>query len=432
MTERDGWYEFRDGRRLVVPYLHSFSSFAKGRWVGRRVLSVLADEMHWSPPELQAAVSEGRLTINGFTCRDDTCFRHGDKLVHQVLRTEPSVPAARLELLSESSDLLVINKPAGVPVHHAGRFRRNSLVEILQHERPELGLSEPEGEVEGRVAGGEAETGGGSGDAERVGRRGVVEAARHRGGRRARGGLHVAHRLDRQVSGVLLLPRTAQAASELAFAFESGGVIKWYLARVRGCVAVGVTLTARAPILVTSAHGATSCACAEGGKAALTRVRSLGYDESSDTSLVLAEPWSGRPHQVRLHLAHLGHPIVNDSIYGGEEGGRRSCDTLTRKRGRGGGGVLEDDPGVHGSKEGGEEELGHTSSPSRGGGSHSTHTAEENEDEMWLHAWRYHCTTPTRSFHVTAPPPQWAQVFGPFTSPHDFSDDPALLSSELG
>ena len=198
---RGRWYEVRAGRRHVVPYLHDFASYAKGRWIGRRVVDVMSDEFpeQCSAEYLAEAAATGRLTINGEPATAERTFRHGDRLVHSILRVEPSVPATPIVVLHEGADVLGLGKPAGVPVHHAGRYRRNSLVEILQAERPDLQLG------------------------------------------RGNGGLHVLHRLDRQVSGVLLLPRSAAAAKALGAALQAGKMQKLYLARVSGRVGRGAS-----------------------------------------------------------------------------------------------------------------------------------------------------------------------------------------------
>lgn len=376
MTEdRSAWYEVRDGRRLVRPYHHSFTSFAKRRWVGRRVLDVMADEFPAQCTEayLAEAMSSQRLLLNGTAVRPVDTFRDGDKLEHIVVREEPSVPAAQIQLLHCSEDLLVIDKPAGVPVHHAGRFRRNSLVEILQAERPDLRLGD----------------GGG-----------------------ARGGIHVLHRLDRQTSGVLLLPRTAASAAELGGLMQSGQLRKQYVARVRGQMlpASGAPLEVREPVRVRSARGATTCDCHPDGKPACTRLRVLGYDALSDTSLLLCEPVTGRTHQIRLHTRHLGHPVANDPVYGAQ-----SAETAS------GADPTADAPC-------GSTEEGATKRARREGGmsareeaaAKAAEAAEAETEELWLHARSYSCAEPAPGapgFHYEAPLPAWAAPFLPLP-PH--------------
>ena len=410
MTEdRSAWYEIRDGRRMVRPYHHSFTSFAKRRWVGRRVLDVMADEfpMQCTEAYLAAAMSSQRLLLNGAAVRPEDTFRDGDKLEHIVVREEPSVPASPIQLLHCSEDLLVIDKPAGVPVHHAGRFRRNSLVEILQAERPEMRLAD----------------GGG-----------------------ARGGIHVLHRLDRQTSGVLLLPRTAASAAELGGLMQSGRLRKQYVARVRGQMPPASELVVREPVRVRSAHGATSCDCHADSKPACTRLRVLGYDVESDTSLLLCEPVTGRTHQIRLHARHLGHPVANDVVYGAPsaetppDGAAPAADAppaaaaptaeVTR------GSAAEGGTAKRARREGGRSAPGADAAKAAKAAkaAEAAEAAEAEAEELWLHARSYSCDEPAPGapgFHYEAPLPSWAAPFLPLP-PHAFAPLPATPPASPG
>ena len=275
-----------------------FTSHAKGRWVGQRVFAVMAAEF---PAVCTAdylvvgASASNRLRLNGRAATDADIFAQGDKLEHVVIREEPSVPDTPLAILHDADGFAALGKPAGIPVHHAGRYRRNTVVEILQAERP--GLLPPTS---------------------------------------GKGGLHVVHRIDQHTSGVLLLARSAERARELAALLHEGAVSKAYVARVRGVLPTGWTADARAPIRVASADGATSCDCHPDGKPAHTALRALATDAASRTSLVLATPSTGRTHQITPHLRHLGHPIDGDPLYddGGDGGGEAAADAPPHKRAR--------------------------------------------------------------------------------------------------
>jgi tRNA pseudouridine65 synthase len=125
--------------------------------------------------------------------------------------------------------------------------------------------------------------------------------------RDALGGAHVhpVHRLDRGTSGALLLARTKAAASRLAEAFEHHRVDKRYLALVRGHPPESGTIEYPIPK-------------SEGGARvpAVTRFRAIARSTVERCSLVEAEPLSGRLHQIRRHLRHLGHPLIGDVKYG--------------------------------------------------------------------------------------------------------------------
>ena len=380
-SPRSAWYELGDdGRRHAVPYWHAFSSFAKGRWVGRTVLEVLSDEFPGTDAAyIESSASSGRLTLNGLPAHAETRFTHGDHMVHSVQRFEPSVPSRPITLLLEDEDLLALDKPAGVPVHHAGRYRRNTVVEILQAERPELGL-------------------GGS------------------------GGLHVLHRLDRQVSGVLLLPRSPAAAAAFSEAMRDGRMRKRYLARVRGKVlASGAALAVTAPIRVTTAAGATTTDCHPSGKHATTVVRSLAYDSASATSLVLCEPITGRSHQLRLHLRHIGHPIRDDPIYDNQ------AEPVQEPA------ALPVAPAKRPRQDGSRKLLEGCSADSAG--TDAAFACVSDPDELWLHACSYSCANGPRPFCVEAPLPAWCDPFRgalPALSQLDGAHDPVPLESDVG
>ncbi len=117
--------------------------------------------------------------------------------------------------------------------------------------------------------------------------------------------VHPLHRLDRGTSGALVFARNRASAATLARAFEEGRVEKRYVALVRG---------------VAPAWGVIDYAIPKGeGKtrvAAVTRFRLLAASPIERCSLVLAMPETGRLHQIRRHLRHIGHPLVGDVNYG--------------------------------------------------------------------------------------------------------------------
>lgn len=120
------------------------------------------------------------------------------------------------------------------------------------------------------------------------------------------------HRLDRDTSGVVLLAKTELARRHLVRQFERRLVRKWYLAVVHGtpsatsgeiCAPLRRDPSDRRRVMVDPS-----------GQEATTRYRVLAG--SADAALVLVEPLTGRMHQIRVHLASLGHPIVRDATYG--------------------------------------------------------------------------------------------------------------------
>jgi 23S rRNA pseudouridine1911/1915/1917 synthase len=135
----------------------------------------------------------------------------------------------------------------------------------------------------------------------------------------------VVHRLDRGTSGAMLFPKSRQAAARLSKLFQEGLVDKLYLALVCG-KPDQKQWTVDAPIgKVSSAR----YGIVEGGKAAVTEFRTIASSDAM--SLVEARPLTGRTHQIRVHLASVGLPILGDATYGGEAAGRMMlhCSAMT-------------------------------------------------------------------------------------------------------
>ena len=126
----------------------------------------------------------------------------------------------------------------------------------------------------------------------------------------------VVHRLDRGTSGTMLFPKQRQAAAWLSKQFQDGMVDKLYLALVCGRPEQEVW-SVDAPIgkVASARYGIV-----DGGKAAVTEFRTVA--SSGDLSLIEARPLTGRTHQIRVHLASSGLPILGDATYGGQPAGR--------------------------------------------------------------------------------------------------------------
>ena len=126
----------------------------------------------------------------------------------------------------------------------------------------------------------------------------------------------VIHRLDRGTSGAMLFPKHRPAAAWLSKQFQDGQIEKLYLALVSG-YPKGDSWVVNAPIgkVASARYGVV-----EDGKSSVTEFRTVA--SSGDISLVEAKPLTGRTHQIRVHLASMGLPILGDSTYGGQSAGR--------------------------------------------------------------------------------------------------------------
>ncbi len=216
---------------------------------------------HW-----ESIVAERRLVdARGKVAALDRTVRAGEFFAQlQPATIEPPVNAA-IRLLHEDEAIVVLSKPAPLPMHPAGRFNRNTLEYLL-----------------------------------------AQVWAPYR--------LRPAHRLDANTSGLVVCARTRQHAGRLQPQFARGEVEKVYLARVHGRPA-GETFTCNEPIgdEIGPAGNRTVSA---GGREARTDFEVIAYRESDDTTLVEARPLTGRTNQIRLHLQRLGHPIIGDPVYG--------------------------------------------------------------------------------------------------------------------
>lgn len=230
------------------------------------------------------------MTVNGKPVQTTHMLKNGDVISHTLHRHEPPVTSLPIRIIHEDDDIIVINKPAGVPVHPAGRYNYNSVVEIMRAERGHQWNPLP------------------------------------------------VNRLDRLTSGVMFIGKHRKAAEKLTDQIMARTVKKEYVARVKGEFPEGEIICDK-PILPISPKLGLNRIRAS-GKASRTIFKRLGYyppvvateNEAKDQetplptmkeprnvregySIVRCLPVTGRTHQLRVHLQYLGHPISNDPIY---------------------------------------------------------------------------------------------------------------------
>jgi 23S rRNA pseudouridine1911/1915/1917 synthase len=182
---------------------------------------------------------------------------------------EPEVPLS-FELLCDDGDVLALDKPAGLPMHPTATYHRHTLSHLLRERYAAEG--------------------------------GFVPA--------------IAHRLDRETSGVVLCGRTRQAERALKQAFEAHRVEKTYLAIARGEIEADALRISLPMAPAQEGLHVLMQVCEEGGLPAETELEVL--ERRHGHSLVELRPRTGRQHQLRVHLAAIGHPIVGDKLYGPE------------------------------------------------------------------------------------------------------------------
>jgi 23S rRNA pseudouridine1911/1915/1917 synthase len=225
-----------------------------------------------SRSRLQQLIRTGQVTINGQTARPSTMVTPGmwiSACIPAPLSDDICPQPIALDVIYEDADLLVIDKPAGMVVHPATGHQDGTLVNALLARYPNLAVGDE-------------------------GRPGIV------------------HRLDRDTSGLMVVARSQRALENLREQFKSRRVKKTYLALVHGHppAAEGII---EAPIGRDPQHR-QRMAVLPGVRAARTTyrlVRQLG-----NYALLAVSPDTGRTHQIRVHLAWIGLPVVGDRVYG--------------------------------------------------------------------------------------------------------------------
>ncbi|VVC24117.1 Hypothetical protein CINCED_3A005436 [Cinara cedri] len=257
-------YYFENGLRKVYPYFFTFTTFTKGRWVGRTLVDVFGEEFRaHTTNEYEEHVKNGSLTINNERVTSDYVFKHNDLLANIVHRHEVPVTNDTIDIIHLDKDIVVVNKPASIPVHPCGRYRHNTIIFLLAKE---YNLKD----------------------------------------------LKTIHRLDRLTSGVLMFGRTQNKARIMESQIRNREVKKQYVCRVEGKFPEFVQC--KEPIEVVS-YKIGVCKVSSKGKECETIFKLIGYNNEINTSVVLCTPLSGRMHQIRVHLQYLGYPIKNDTLY---------------------------------------------------------------------------------------------------------------------
>jgi len=252
---------------------------------GDRLDRVLATRVALSRTRLKALILTGEVAIGGRTIRDPGYRVNAGEVVSvSVPPPEPAVPQAEaipLAIVYEDDDVIVIDKPAGLVVHPAAGNDSGTLVNaLIAHCGDSLS---------------------GIGGVKRPG---------------------IVHRLDKDTSGLMVAAKNDRAHRALAAQFadhgRTGPLVRGYLAfawgvpdRPKGVIAAPIDRHPRAR---------DKQAVREGGRDAVTHWQVLeryaGIDGRPVASLIACRLETGRTHQIRVHLAHIGHPLMGDDLYG--------------------------------------------------------------------------------------------------------------------
>jgi 23S rRNA pseudouridine955/2504/2580 synthase len=248
----------------------------KAKWLvvgeeseAQRIDNFLLRELKGVPKShVYRVLRSGEVRVNSGRVKPDYRLRVGDRVRLPPIRTAQRPPPAKpldLPIVFEDSSLLVIDKPSGVAVH-GGSGVSYGVIESLRAARPLAKF------------------------------------------------LELAHRLDRDTSGLLLIAKKRSALVELHRMLRDGQVQKRYLAVVKGALAKKTLELRESLHKYVTASGERRVSVHEDGMAAVTKVRKL--KSNAEFSLLEVELLTGRTHQIRVHLAHAGYPIVGDDKYG--------------------------------------------------------------------------------------------------------------------
>jgi 23S rRNA pseudouridine1911/1915/1917 synthase len=207
-------------------------------------------------------VIKGECWVDGRECKPATILVAGQTVMFR--RPAPKEPDAPRELPVLVADewFYAVDKPAGIAMHPSAKYHHSTITSVLREKFPDEKLQ-------------------------------------------------ITHRLDLETSGVLLIARSVQSAIALKRAFAKRWVKKTYLAVVRGRLDGEISVDA--PLGLAGGLVRVKMAVLDGGLP--SRTRFVARESWGDRTLVECFPETGRQHQIRAHLAHIGYPIVGDKLY---------------------------------------------------------------------------------------------------------------------
>ena len=233
--------------------------------IKQKAFLYLIKELNYTQKEAQRLIAKGRLFVNGIAMTKTSAEIEGEfEFIYFEPITKGLVPTAVYD------EFVVFDKPSGVLIHPQNRKTPYSLIDELKYQF-------------GKDA-------------------------------------NIAHRIDQETSGLVLCARNKESERDIKMMFEQREMKKTYLALVHGKIEKKITITA--PLLRKQDESAIVRMVVKvhkDGKASKTTIKPLKYFKDEDMTLIKCFPYTGRQHQIRVHMFHVKHPIVGDPIYGQSE-----------------------------------------------------------------------------------------------------------------
>ena len=228
-----------------------------------------------SRSRIQSLIKSGEVKVNKYSSRASYKLKKGDQVSLSIPHASPHVlepETVEFGIIYEDDSLIVLNKPAGLVVHPAAGHATGTLVHgLLQHCQDLSGIG------------------------------GILRPG-------------IVHRLDKDTTGIMVATKNDRSHTFLAKQFKSGEVKKQYVALVHGAIR-GNEGKIELPIGRHPKKRKQMSVPPSGGRRALTRWQKI-EEFDGKFSLLSVSIKTGRTHQIRVHLSHIGHPIAGDPVYG--------------------------------------------------------------------------------------------------------------------
>lgn len=241
--------------------------------IGTRIDKYLTDNTDYTRSKIQKMIENGNILVNNKQTKDNYKLKENDRITIEEYNEEIDIEPENipLDIYYEDEDLIVVNKPSGMVVHPAPGNYSKTLVNALMYHTNNLST------INTSI------------------RPGIV------------------HRIDADTSGLLLVAKNDKTHNALAEAIQKKEVVREYIALVEGVI-MEDTATIDAPIGRDKKNRKKMAVTSENSKDAITHIRVL--DRYKDSTLIRCKLETGRTHQIRVHLNYIGHPVVNDPVYG--------------------------------------------------------------------------------------------------------------------